>query len=91
MDKIREQFEDKFRKDYGEEYLTTNDDGEYVNWITADLWEFWQASRQTIEIPIPDTENYWNGSQGGEVLNHRQLIADICDAIRDEGLMVKEG
>lgn len=53
----REQFEQKIQHAYGEDYLTVNDDGDYVNWITADLWEFWVASRAEIEIkacPCPN-------------------------------------
>lgn len=46
----REQFEQKIQHAYGEDYLTVNSDGDYVNWITADLWEFWVASRAEIEI-----------------------------------------
>jgi len=40
MDESRKQFEQKIQHSYGEDYLVVNDDGDYVNWITADLWEF---------------------------------------------------
>lgn len=50
----REQFEQKIQHAYGEDYLAVNSDGDYVNWITADLWEFWVASRAEIEIRLPN-------------------------------------
>ncbi len=49
MDESRKQFEQKIQHSYGEDYLVVNDDGDYVNWITADLWEFWQASRESMK------------------------------------------
>jgi hypothetical protein len=54
MNESRKQFEEKIQHSYGEDYLVVNDDGDYANWITADLWEFWQASRAAIEIEIPE-------------------------------------
>lgn len=57
MDESRKQFEQKIQHSYGEDYLVVNDDGDYVNWITADLWEFWQASRAAIEIELPGVED----------------------------------
>lgn len=63
----REQFEQKIQHEYGDDYLAVNDDGDYINWITSDLWEYWAASREAIgfdiEHPVfwrtyyPDTED----------------------------------
>ena len=50
MDKSRQQFEQKIEHSYGEDYLVINNDGDYANWITADLWEFWQASREAFNV-----------------------------------------
>lgn len=63
----REQFEQKIQHEYGDDYLAVNEDGDYINWITSDLWEYWAASREAIgfdvERPVcwrtyyPDTED----------------------------------
>lgn len=63
----REQFEQKIQQEYGEDYLEVNYDGDYINWITSDLWRYWVASREAsgvdIEHPVcwrtyyPDTED----------------------------------
>lgn len=50
MNKSRQQFEQKIEHSYGEDYLVINDDGDYANWITGDLWEFWQASREALNV-----------------------------------------
>ncbi|HDC4389211.1 TPA: hypothetical protein O8L60_000093 [Enterobacter cloacae] len=50
MDESRKQFEAEIEHSYGEDFLVVNDDGDYANWITADLWEFWVKSRAAIEI-----------------------------------------
>lgn len=50
MSKSRQQFEQKIEHTYGEDYLVINNDGDYVNWITADLWEFWQVSREALNV-----------------------------------------
>ena len=49
MDESRKQFEAEIEHSYGEDFLVVNDDGDYANWITADLWEFWVKSRAAIE------------------------------------------
>ncbi|HDK7229027.1 TPA: hypothetical protein PTV58_002640 [Cronobacter sakazakii] len=92
MDKSREQFEAAIKQKYGDlidQRVCKNGDGEYMAWDMQVAWGAWQASRAAVEIDVPDASGYWNGSQGQEVLNHRQLIADICDSIRAAGLKVK--
>ena len=82
MDESRKQFEEKIQHSYGEDYLVVNDDGDYANWITADLWEFWQASRAAIEIELPK----WFVSDAIAVYDRD----DIDEAIRAAGIKVKE-
>lgn len=77
----REQFEQKIQHAYGEDYLVVNDVGDYVNWITADLWEFWVASRSEIEIELPEEE-----SLGCHAIYYAE---DVIDAIENAGLKVK--
>ncbi|ELY4787496.1 hypothetical protein SM105_000871 [Cronobacter sakazakii] len=86
MDKSREQFEEFAQR---EKLSLAYGDCGYVYTSTEMAWRAWQASRAAVEIDVPDASGYWNGSQGQEVLNHRQLIADICDSIRAAGLKVK--
>lgn len=78
----REQFEQKIQHAYGEDYLTVNDDGDYVNWITADLWEFWVASRAEIEVATPwlcgdgDNDNEWTqGYNDGVMATEKAIIS----------------
>lgn len=92
MDKSREQFEAAIKQKYDDlidQRVCKNGDGDYMAWDMQVAWWAWQTSRAAVEIDVPDASGYWNGSQGREVLNHRQLIADICDSIRAAGLKVK--
>lgn len=82
----REQFENKIQHAYGEDYLAVNDDGDYVNWITADLWEFWVASRAEIEIELPCRVGAKSSWQDGQ-----HMFADeVIEAIEQAGLKVKK-
>ncbi|EOL9075006.1 hypothetical protein ACOZ0V_003946 [Cronobacter malonaticus] len=88
MDKSREQFLEWFTK----RKIAMQKQGIptlRIARLCQKQWEAWHASRAAVEIDVPDASGYWNGSQGQEVLNHRQLIADICDSIRAAGLKVK--
>ena len=81
MGESRKQFEQKIQHSYGEDYLVVNDDGDYVNWITADLWEFWQASREAIEIELPGWDMFDTT---------RQVLGAVEDELRAAGLRIKE-
>ncbi|EMS8795798.1 hypothetical protein ABDJ68_001475 [Enterobacter ludwigii] len=80
---------DESRKQFEQTYEQLRKDGQTINlW---DVWSMaWQASRAAIEIELPDAADYWNGTEGHEILNHRQLMADSADAIRAAGIKVKE-
>lgn len=79
----REQFEQKIKHEYGEDYLEVNDDGDYINWITSDLWECWVASRAAIEIELPELDI---GYEMMEYFEPKQVI----EAIESAGLKVKK-
>lgn len=82
----REQFEQKIQHAYGDDYLTVNDDGDYINWITADLWEFWVASRAEIEIELPEP-----CSPGDFCIDiPAQAHHEVIEAIENAGLKVKK-
>lgn len=86
----REQFEQKIQHEYGDDYLAVNDDGDYINWITSDLWEYWVASRAAIEIEIPP------GVDVGKVVGSDGRImywieeGAVRSIIESEGLKVKK-
>ncbi|HHG2178225.1 TPA: hypothetical protein ACPUUO_004772 [Klebsiella pneumoniae] len=68
----REQFEQKIQHEYGDDYLAVNEDGDYINWITSDLWECWAASRAAIELNLTSE---WDISSDGS----RHYDADSVD------------
>lgn len=68
----RERFEQKIQHEYGDDYLAVNEDGDYINWITSDLWEYWAASRAVIELNITSE---WDISSDGS----RHYDADSVD------------
>lgn len=68
----REQFEQKIQHEYGDDYLAVNEDGDYINWITSDLWEYWAASRAAIELNLTSE---WDISSDGS----RHYDADSVD------------
>ncbi|MEU4339625.1 hypothetical protein AB0F59_34155, partial [Micromonospora lupini] len=83
MDKLREEFEEWFNKQMVLHISASNE-------IAVSLmWKAWRASRAGILVELPDTDNYWNGTSGNEIFNHRQFAADSCDALRDIGLSIK--
>ena len=68
----RERFEQKIQHEYGDDYLAVNEDGDYINWITSDLWEYWAASRSSIELNLTSE---WDISSDGS----RHYDADSVD------------
>lgn len=68
----REQFEQKIQHEYGDDYLAVNEGGDYINWITSDLWEYWSASRSSIELNLTSE---WDISSDGS----RHYDADSVD------------
>lgn len=90
MDESRKQFEEWRISDSPTSNLYRDSHGQYAEIGTWVAWKAWQASRAAIEIELPDAADYWNGTEGHEVLNHRQLMADSADAIRAAGIKVKE-
>lgn len=69
-----------------------NDDGDYINWITYDLWEYWVASREAIEITLPEVygEKYTPSSITMDGFDFEQYLKDLYAAIELEGVKVKK-
>lgn len=82
----REQFEQKIQHEYGDDYLAVNEDGDYINWITSDLWEYWAASREAIEIEFPEP-----CSPGDFCIDiPAQAHHEVVEAIESAGIKVKK-
>lgn len=78
MEKLREEFEGKLSHDYGDDALLKNSDGDYVDWLTADLWDYWQSSRASIVVELPEMEDF-------ELLDGYK----VRESIRSIGLSIK--
>ncbi|HIE0705130.1 TPA: hypothetical protein ACXJM1_001188 [Serratia marcescens] len=91
MDKLREEFEEKLSHDYGDDALLKNSDGDYVDWLTADLWGYWQASRSSIvvELPDPKEDRARNCSSDDIAYGFNQGVGKCKDVIRSIGLSIK--
>ncbi|QNQ52588.1 hypothetical protein [Serratia liquefaciens] len=90
MDKLHEESRKQFERDIKSRGMSAmKRDGRYVDSATRFALDFWQASRASIVVDVPDADNYWNGTSGHEIFNHRQFAADTCDALRDIGLSIK--
>lgn len=81
----REQFEQKIQHDFGEDYLAVNDDGDYINWVTYDLWEYWVASRAAIEVELPEPCSPGDFCVDIPAQAHHEVI----EAIESAGIKVK--
>ena len=88
----RERFEQKIQHEYGDDYLAVNDDGDYINWITSDLWGYWVASREAIEIELPTTiQVHPFGPSAAKMFCdlHKNTVAECAKSIRAAGLKIK--
>ncbi|UVX30603.1 hypothetical protein S13b_00026 [Klebsiella phage VLCpiS13b] len=86
----REQFECKIMHAYGEDCLAVNEDGDYANWITADLWEIWQASREAVEVELPCIEDKkWYSSWHGK-FREEAFWLEVKRRLTELGLKVKQ-
>lgn len=79
MDESRKQFAEAF------EELTGWELEDYPNQEYADTcWEFWRASRATIEIELPD---YFTMHSGRTPYLY---VSEVQNAIRAAGIKIKE-
>ncbi|BEM22100.1 hypothetical protein SME04J_04660 [Serratia marcescens] len=87
MDKLRQEFEEKLSHDYGDDALLKNSDGDYVDWLTADLWDYWQASRASIVVELPKAA--LTSEFRGDNPEYRMMAFDVKQSIRSIGLSIK--
>ena len=89
MDKMREDFEAAFYKFAGYktgDYCVIRDgyDDEHADWA----WWSWVASRQDVEVELPESatvENEWDDYEIG----YNNGIESTADAIRAAGIRIK--
>lgn len=86
----REQFEAEMAKlnDVLDMRRANNGDMEYMAWDVALAWKMWQASREAVDVQLPDRRDY------EETLSDHELgfniALELCaEAIRAAGIKVK--
>ncbi|ELI7913345.1 hypothetical protein VYJ29_004342 [Yersinia enterocolitica] len=90
--KSREEFEAEFRKQYaGQPHIEmllemynhgTDEEPEidYYSLDARDAWKWWQASREIIEVELPEPGYYDRTSQ---------FAVDVYEALRTAGIRIK--
>ncbi|MBQ0364986.1 hypothetical protein [Providencia rettgeri] len=62
MDKSRQQFEEEFKKRVelptSDIFKINDDTGEYYYMTPRQAWCWWQASRESLEVELPDCIEY---------------------------------
>lgn len=80
--KMREQFESwALQEGYNSEL---GRDGHYQFPHTRALWRAWQASRQQLEVKLPETEYFGDSWSGGYAITRENVV----DALEEQGLQV---
>ena len=79
----REQFEHQCRNGLVNGGLAVFENGVYVSELTRAVWSGWQASRQAVEIEIPE-RHYFCDNDGAFV-----DVSDVIYEIQYAGLKVK--
>lgn len=84
MEKSREQFE-KFAVKEGLPLEIFN--GDY-NWMNTRLaWRFWQASRESLEIELPENKNYGKSRQFDD--GYERAIDNCENILISNGVKIK--
>lgn len=93
MDKSRQQFEEEFKKRVelptSDIFKINDDTGEYYYMAPRQAWYWWQVSRESLEIELPDASdsdsecpNYHDG--------YNTAMSRAYDAITEHGVKVHE-
>lgn len=94
MDKSREQFEEEFRKystlDKDDIFKIDSESNDYYYLATRQAWFWWQASRESLEVELPNANpddsgspNFYDG--------YNTAISDIYDESISIGVKIKNG
>lgn len=86
----REQFEAEMAKlnDVLDMRRAKNGDMEYMAWDVALAWKMWQASREAVDVQLPDRRDYEENLSDHEL--GFNIALELCaEAIRAAGIKVK--
>ncbi|MGX2016488.1 hypothetical protein [Providencia huashanensis] len=96
MDKSRKQFEEEFKKRVelptSDIFKINDDTGEYYYMTPRQAWYWWQASRESLDVELPDkyTLEYMQDD-----LSDSECDFFKCDDIKNEllsnGVKIKNG
>lgn len=96
MSEVDKQFEEWYRNfaksAYDEPDLTRNQNGEYRDSNVPRAFEAWKASRDSIEVTLPERippeykNDYWSGAKNG----FNQCIDSCRISLKIAGVRVKE-
>ncbi len=93
MDKSRQQFEEEYRKhstlDEVDIFKIDSESDDYYYLATRWAWRWWQASRESLEIELPEpnpedsgSPNFYDG--------YNTAISDIHDELISNGVKIKD-
>lgn len=94
MDKSRQQFEEEYRKhstlDEVDIFKIDSESDDYYYLATRWAWRWWKASRESLEIELPNANpddsgspNFYDG--------YNTAISDIYDELISIGVKIKNG
>lgn len=91
MNKSREQFEDEFRKhstlDKDDIFKIDSEYNDYYYLATRQAWFWWQASRESLEVELPERKNYSGFQQFDN--GYERAIDDCENILISNGVKVK--
>ncbi|HGN1205756.1 TPA: hypothetical protein ACKRPP_001174 [Proteus mirabilis] len=89
MDKSRQQFEKKFYNKFNFE-LTSK--GNYRYFSTNIAWEAWQASRESLEVELPDKQPAGDDAtfEDGLIDGHNSVIDDFKQILISNGVKIND-
>lgn len=85
---MRDQFETYMKQTFRGVYLASVD-GRYVNEYHQCAWLAWQASREAIEVELPEPVEIESIGVGCTFTTECYDISEVLEALRDQGLRVK--
>lgn len=85
---IREQFEAECRNGLINGGLAKHENGKYASELTYAVWRGWQASREAVEIQLPDHRDYEETLSDHE-LGFNTGLEQCAEAILAAGIKVK--
>lgn len=84
----REQFEAECLNGLINGGLAKHENGKYVSELTDAVWRGWQASREAVEVQLPDRRDYEETLSDHE-LGFNIALEQCAEAIRAAGIKVK--